>query len=116
MDKVQTKAAETWAGWEQKESGWQSTVVKYGNQALRRVPYEEWGLKSMPPLSSGREDDSTKGMDKVQVIYPQTLIPPTRVTEMLLKLSTERESLHRQRLIYCLIGMPISAPFAAVPM
>ncbi|CAN8102989.1 unnamed protein product [Discula destructiva] len=116
MDKIQNKAAQTWSSWEQKESGWQNTIVKYGNQALRRVPYEEWGLKSVPPLSSVRADDELKGDDKVEVIYPPKLIPQSSVTDVLQRLSTERAGLHRKRLIWCLIGMPISAPFAAVPV
>lgn len=116
LEKVQSKAAQTWAGWEQRESGWQKTVVQYGNKALVRIPYEEWGLKSVPPLSFKRQDDELKGTDKVEVFYPKALIPPLTVTEVLQKLSTEREGLHRRRLIWCLIGMPISAPFALVPM
>ncbi|KAJ4389701.1 hypothetical protein N0V93_007173 [Gnomoniopsis smithogilvyi] len=116
MDKIQTKAAQTWAGWEQKESGWQSTIVKYGNQALRKIPYEEWALKSVPPLSTKVADDELKGSDKVEVFYPQSLIPQSNINHVLQKLSTEREGLHRKRLIWCLIGMPISAPFAAVPI
>lgn len=116
LDKIQSKAAQTWAGWEQKESGWQKTIVQYGNKALRRVPYEEWGLKSVPPLSTKRKDDELKGSDKVEVFYPKALIPPSKVTDVLQKLSTEREGLHRKRLVWCLIGMPISAPFALVPV
>lgn len=116
LDKIQNKAAQTWAGWEQKESGWQKTIVNYGNQALRRIPYEEWGLKSVPPLSTKRKDDELKGSDKVEIFYPKSLISTTRITDVLQKLSTEREGLHRRRLIWCLIGMPISAPFALVPV
>lgn len=116
MDKIQNKAAQTWADWEKKESGWQRTIVRYGNQALRRIPYEEWGLKSVPPLSTKRADDELKGSDKVEVFYPQSLIPQSNISDVLQKLSTEREGLHRKRLIWCLVGMPISAPFAAVPM
>lgn len=115
-DKIQTKAAQTWAGWEQKDSGWQKTIVIYGNQALRRIPYEEWGLKSVPPLSTKRQDDELKGTDKVEVLYPKTLIPASKVTDVLNNLSTERAALHRQKLIWCFIGMPISAPFALVPV
>lgn len=115
-DKIQSKAAQTWAGWEQKESGWQKTIVNYGNYALRRIPYEEWGLKSVPPLSTKRKDDELKGTDKVEVIYPKTLISASKVTDVLNTLSTERAGLHRQKLIWCLIGMPISAPFALVPV
>lgn len=116
LEKVQGKAAKTWAGWEQKDSGWQKTVANYGNQALKRIPYEEWGLKSIPPLSTKRKDDETRGDDKVEVIYPQSVMPRSRVTDVLQTLSTERDGLHRSRLMWCFIGMPISAPFALVPM
>lgn len=116
MDKLQVKGASIWAGWEKKDSGWQKTLVQYGNKALRRVPYEEWGLKSVPPLSTKRMDDELKGSDKVEVFYPKALIPPSKVEDVLQQLSTERAGLHRRRLLWCLVGMPISAPFAAVPM
>ncbi|KUI62961.1 hypothetical protein VP1G_10078 [Cytospora mali] len=116
LEKVQSKAAKTWAGWEQKDSGWQRTIVNYGNHALKRIPYEEWGLKSIPPLSTKRKDDELRGDDKVEVIYPQSVMPGNKVTEILHTLSTEREGLHRRRLLWCFIGMPISAPFALVPV
>lgn len=115
-EKIQAKAAATWAGWEQKESGWQKTIANYGNHALRRIPYEEWGLKSVPPLSTKREDDELKGTDKVEVVYPKALISASKVTDVLNTLSTERAGLHRRKLTWCLIGMPISAPFALVPV
>lgn len=116
LERIQSKAAKTWAGWEQKESGWQKTVVGYGNEALKRIPYEEWALKSVPPLSTKRKDDELRGDDKVEVIYPRKLVSADKVAEVLHALSTEREGLHRRRLIWCLVGMPISAPFALVPM
>lgn len=116
LERIQSKAAKTWAGWEQKESGWQKTVVGYGNEALKRIPYEEWALKSVPPLSTKRKDDELRGDDKVEVIYPRKLVSADKVTEVLHALGTEREALHRRRLIWCLVGMPISAPFALVPM
>lgn len=116
LERIQSKAAKTWAGWEQKQSGWQKTVVSYGNEALKRIPYEEWALKSVPPLSTKRKDDELRGDDKVEVIYPRKLVSPDKVTEVLHALSTEREALHRRRLIWCFVGMPISAPFALVPM
>ncbi|KAK3398820.1 mitochondrial K+-H+ exchange-related-domain-containing protein [Sordaria brevicollis] len=54
-DYIQTKAALTWASWEKKESGWQKSVVSYGNHLLRKLPYEEWALKSVPPLTKARQ-------------------------------------------------------------
>ncbi|POS77199.1 hypothetical protein DHEL01_v204396 [Diaporthe helianthi] len=116
LEKIQERAAKTWAGWEQKESGWQKTVAGYGNEALKRIPYEEWALKSVPPLSTKRKDDELRGDDKVEVVYPRKLVSADKVTEVLHTLSTEREALHRRRLLWCFVGMPISAPFALVPI
>lgn len=94
-------------------------MVNYGNMALRRIPYEEWGLKSVPPLSERLKREETKeasGMGKVEVVFPKSLIPKDRVPDVIKKLATEREALHRKRLIYCIIGMPISAPVALLPV
>lgn len=118
-ERIQSKAAKTWASWEAKDKGWQKTVVNYGNYALRRIPYEEWGLKSVPPLSERLKREETKeaaGMGKVEVVYPQSLIPADRVHGVLKTLATEREALHKKRLIWCLVGMPISAPVALIPV
>ncbi|KAK3324734.1 mitochondrial K+-H+ exchange-related-domain-containing protein [Cercophora scortea] len=115
-DKIQSRAARTWASWEQKEKGWQKTVVNYGNYAFRRIPYEEWGLKSVPPLSQRRKETEVNGTEKVEVVYPKTLLSMDKVPRILETLATERESLHRKRMLYCLIGMPLSAPIALIPV
>lgn len=115
-ERIQGKAAKTWATWEAKEKGWQKTVVNYGNYALRRIPYAEWGLKSVPPLSERRKIQELNGSDKVEVVYPKTLIPTDRVHGVLKILATEREALHRKKLIWCLVGMPITAPVALIPV
>jgi hypothetical protein len=116
LDKATTKSAALWASWEKKESGWQKKVVKYGNEALKRIPYEEWGLKSIPPLSSRRKSDELSGKDKVEVCFPPTLIPESTVLGVLRKLGTERQQLHRKRIFWSFVGMPIVAPFALVPV
>ncbi|KAI0116980.1 mitochondrial K+-H+ exchange-related-domain-containing protein [Daldinia grandis] len=116
VDKATIRAAQLWSGWEKKEKGWQKQVVVYGNSLLRRIPYEEWGLKSVPPLSTRRRAEEVLGKDKNHLIYPETLIPTTKAVNVLRTLGTEREALHRTRLMWCFVGMPISAPFALVPV
>ncbi|KAK5630133.1 hypothetical protein RRF57_005848 [Xylaria bambusicola] len=116
VDKITLRAAKLWASWEKKESGWQKAVVKYGNRALCRVPYEEWGLKSVPTLSARRRAEEVLGKEKHHLIFPETVIPADRAPQILRALATERESLHQSRMIWCFIGMPITAPFALVPV
>lgn len=90
--------------------------MDYGNKALKRIPYEEWGLKSIPPLSARRKEDELSGKEKVEVAFPKLLIPEGKVTEVLKTLATERQSLHKTRMIWSFVGMPISAPVALIPM
>jgi hypothetical protein len=116
LDRRTAWAAKTWASWEKKESGWQKKVVEYGNQALKRIPYEEWGLKSIPPISARRKEEKLSGKEKVEVSFPSTLIAEAEVSSVLTKLATERQSLHKRRMIYSFIGMPISAPVAIIPV
>jgi len=116
LDKGTIRAANLWASWEKKESGWQKKVVTLGNQALKKIPYEEWGLKSIPPLSARRKEEERSEKEMVEVQFPSSLIPEKKVLDVLKMLGTERQALHKQRMIYCFIGMPISAPFALVPM
>lgn len=88
----------------------------YGNQALKRIAYEEWGLKSVPPLSDSRKQEIESTKKEVEVLFPSTLIPEDEVLDVLKTLATERQALHKQNLIYSIMGMPIVAPFALVPV
>ena len=117
VDKTTDKATKMWAGWEEKESGWQKKVVEWGNQAMKRIPFEEWGLKSLPPLSKRRDSKDLSTDDAtVEVQFPSIIIPMEKVHEVLQRIGTEREALHKKRMMWCLVGMPISAPVALVPM
>lgn len=116
IDKGTKRAAKLWSDWEKKESGWQKKVVDFGNVALKRIPYEEWGLKSIPPLSARKQEEALATKKDVEVAFPSSLIHEQKVLDVLRTLGTERQALHKQRMIYSFIGMPISAPFALVPM
>ncbi|KAK7418534.1 hypothetical protein QQX98_003878 [Neonectria punicea] len=116
MDRGTVWAAKTWASWEKQDSGWKRKVVDYGNYAFRRIPYQEWGLKSVPPLSARRRADERDRRETVELCYPSSVIPHAKAEGILRTLATERQALHRKKLIWCCIGMPISAPFALVPV
>ncbi|KAM3439449.1 hypothetical protein MY4824_002724 [Beauveria thailandica] len=121
LDKGVAFAARTWAGWEKKEKGWQRKVVGYGNYAFRRIPFAEWGLKSVPPLSARlRAEELQGGGDgdggRVEVVFPRSVIPEAEVENVARRLATERQPIHRRQMMWCLVGMPITLPFALVPI
>lgn len=116
VDRATTKANETWASWERKEKGWQKTLTNWGNKVLRRIPFEEWGLKTVPALTEKRKEIWRSGTGKMEVLYPGLYIDGGRIPLILKALATERQALHRKRLYWSLIGMPLSAPFALVPV
>jgi hypothetical protein len=116
IDRGADLAARKWAQWEKMEGGWQRKIVDYGTHAFRRIPFQEWGLKSVPPLSARRRDDELRGRDKVELVFPPAAIPEHKAEGVLRTLATERQALHRQRLLWCFVGMPITAPLGLVPV
>lgn len=111
-ERLTGKAAAAWASWEQKPSGWQRRVTTYGNSVLRRIPFEEWSLKTLPALST-----TTQPLAKpTKILYPSNFLSADRVGPVLKSIATERAALHKQRLIYCVIGMPIVLPVGLIPV
>lgn len=117
IDKITTKAATTWLNWEKKDSGWQKKVTTYGNKLFQRLPYEEWGLKSIPPLSARRRKEKIDGTEEVRLEYPEGLIEPRMVQDALqMYASKAKQAYHTKWLWGSIIGMPISAPVALIPV
>jgi hypothetical protein len=114
LDRITTKANETWVSFEKAESGWKKQLTTYGNKVLRRIPYEEWGLKTLPPLSQKIRDKQPK--EPVEVLFPGLFLKEQKVPEVLRLLATERQALHQKRMIWSLIGAPLTLPFAAIPI
>lgn len=116
LNKAVASAARLWTRWEAKEKGWQRKVVDYGNKAMRRIDYEEWGLKSVPPLSARRKAEELQGMEKVELVFPGRIIPLAKAEGIAREFATKWEGGHRKSMIRCLVGMPFTIPFALVPI
>ncbi|OJD25090.1 hypothetical protein ACJ73_03546 [Blastomyces percursus] len=95
IDRITQKASNTWAKWEEADKGWKKSLVAYGNRVLQRIPYEEWGLKSVPPLSTRRQTEELQTHTQISLVYPKNVIQQSKVLDLLRQLATERQSLHR---------------------
>lgn len=92
-------------------------VTVYGNKLFQRLPHEEWGLKSIPPLSKIRRAKELEGMESVQVEYPESILKQDMVEKTLRKFGAkERQAFHTKWLWASILGMPISLPAGLVPM
>ncbi|GES59212.1 mitochondrial K+-H+ exchange-related-domain-containing protein [Aspergillus terreus] len=115
-DKITNKAAQTWAKWEEAEKGWKMHLVSWGNRVQQRIPYQEWGLKSIPSLNAQRRLDPSHGSKKIDVLFPGNAIDPEKLQSLLARLATERQDLHRQRMWWSFIAAPFTAPIALLPV
>lgn len=116
IDRVTTKATELWAKWEKADKGWKKHLVIYGHRVLKQIPYEEWGLKSVPPLSVRREYEELHGKKPIDLVYPANVMEKGGVLKLLKKLATERQDLHRKRMWGSVLLSPATAPIALIPM
>ncbi|GKZ23644.1 hypothetical protein AbraIFM66951_010066 [Aspergillus brasiliensis] len=115
-DRVIQKAAETWAKWEEADKGWKKYLVSWGNRVQQRIPYQEWGLKSIPSLAAVQRLDESYGTKKVDVLFPGNAIRPEKLQKMLQAIATERQDLHRRRMWLSLLGAPLTAPIGLIPL
>jgi hypothetical protein len=119
IDRVTIKANETWAAWEKDEKAvgnWKKKVTFYGNQALKRIPYEEWGLKTLPSLTAARKQSILEGKEKHELLFPGKYLKQEKLPGVLHALAKERQLMHKSKLTWSIIIMPFTAPFMLVPV
>jgi len=119
LDKLTNKASETWVAWEKDEKApfaWKKRVTLAGNQALKRIPFEEWGLKTVPALTAKRKKAIVEGREKYHVVFPGLFLPRDKVPGIIRKLAQERQAMHRRKMVWSIVGMPFTAPFMLIPM
>ncbi|KAJ5852461.1 uncharacterized protein N7529_011846 [Penicillium soppii] len=116
LDRITTKAAETWAKWEEADKGWKMHLVRWGNRVQQRIPYEEWGLKSIPSLEAQQRVNKDHGKVKIDVLFPGNAMRLERISPVLRKIATERQELHRKKMMWSMIAAPITAPLGLIPV
>ncbi|KAM0724250.1 hypothetical protein Q7P37_000132 [Cladosporium fusiforme] len=115
-DRIIDKSSETWTSWEKAEKGWKRKVTDYGNHLFRRIPFEEWGLKTIPAASEKRLQDIDAGKLKFECLFPGAFLKANRVEEVLSRIALDRQSLHRKKMWQSLSLMPATIPFTVVPV
>ncbi|KAJ5937994.1 hypothetical protein N7454_004336 [Penicillium verhagenii] len=116
LDRVTTKAAQTWAQWEEAEGGWKKRLVTWGNSVQQRIPFEEWGLKSIPSLNSQKRIDEAHGTKKIDVLYPGNSLRLEKIPALLRTIATERQEFHRKKMRWSFGIAPITAPLGLIPV
>ncbi|THW19051.1 hypothetical protein D6D02_05865 [Aureobasidium pullulans] len=107
-DRIVNKANETWASWENSPNKYKKKLTDYGNVIFNRISYEEWGLKTLP--------SSTADLTPTEIVFPGRFLDQNKVPEILKRLATERQGLHKQRFWGSLIGLPFTIPVGLLPV
>lgn len=93
---------------------------------MDRIEYQEWALKGIDPAmgphlirgqgkdAGNEESRGIEKLDHVPLLYPPTLLKPERLVKNLKNLTDHRTPHHYRRFWYCVVGMPITIPFALV--
>jgi len=122
LDRLVDKANTTWTGWEKSDTKWKLKTTEYGNKLFRRIAFEEWGLKSIPPLRNAKEGLQSGGPPAagktVQLRFPPAYMNLTGEGALacVKRLATERQSLHRTRMWGSIAAMPVAIPFGLIPV
>lgn len=116
LDRATSKAAATWASWEDAEKGWKKRLVTWGNGMQQRIPFEEWGLKSIPSLNAQRRIDEQYGNTKIDVLFPGNAVQQPKIPTILHTIATERQEFHRKKMLWSFGIAPLTAPFGLIPV
>ncbi|KAJ5161602.1 hypothetical protein N7492_006994 [Penicillium capsulatum] len=116
LDRATSKAAATWASWEEAEAGWKKRLVTWGNGMQQRIPFEEWGLKSIPSLNAQRRIDENHENTKINVLFPGNAVRLDKIPGILHTIATERQEFHRKKMLWSFGLAPFTAPLGLIPV
>lgn len=106
---------------------WKRRTYVLGERLMDRIEYQEWALKGIDPAmgplrheSKAKQADVAAAdtgipkLDHIPLLYPPSLLEPQRLLKSLKNLTDHRTPHHYRRFWYCVVGMPITIPFALV--
>lgn len=114
VDRVTHRASTTWIKWAKGDKRWQLTIVQWGEKLLQRIPYQEWGLKSIPAPPQLGYDYSK--IPRIILSYPGSIISKPSLMKFLQNEAIARQSIHQRRLWLSCVGMPFTIPIALIPV
>ncbi|KAK0562858.1 hypothetical protein OC844_002487 [Tilletia horrida] len=113
---------------------WKRRTYQLGERIMDRIEYDEWALKGIDPAlapslkhptSHQSDAEPASGSDpanphkeqvNVPLLYPPSLLKPHSLLNSIRSLTEHRTPHHRKWMWVCLIGAPLTAPFALVPV
>lgn len=131
-DRLATRLARVWDRFEQSDRRWKQVVTTWVDKLLDTVPFEENGLRSVPPRHTRKRQLKDKShisekeairsgqvrdLEPVPLVFPATAgltfaEAQTNVgTAALQGLKT-----HRRQMLWCLAGLPLTLPLSINPL
>ncbi|KAF8800102.1 hypothetical protein BYT27DRAFT_7200608 [Phlegmacium glaucopus] len=118
------RAANIWAGFGRKESGWQPKVYRAGERMVDRMEFEELALKSidlsMSPsvaqFKSSPVPENKNAPLTIPLVFPPSILSPSEVLSELRQYTEHRIPKHRKGFYLWMLIAPMMTPFMIIPI
>lgn len=129
-DRLAVRLSHAFDRFAQSPTKWKRTVTYWVDKLLDTVPFEEAGLKTVPPrhnrmrqLADGTHISEREAIrtGKVRELMPVPLIYPSRLDFGAVQETIRADALtalktHRKQMVWCVAGLPLTLPLALNPV
>lgn len=140
-ERLVERANKTWNKFAESDKQWQRKIVDWGNLAMERISYNEWGLKTIPergkylrrikPAEDAaeaeaehisvaefekREDLKSTDLEQVRVDFPGSVLSSLEAESRLRTLANHGIAHHTKYFWLSTIGAPLTLPVALLPV
>lgn len=133
-ERIASKAGKIWSNFEASDKKWKLKIVKWTGKLLDTVPFEENGLRTVPPRNTymrklktsdshiserqAIQEDVTHHLEPFELLYPHSAAGFTSFESASNKLKTviaRAKQTHIRQALLCFVGLPLTLPFAINP-